>query len=288
MPIVVENIEVLSIQAKLRDDTLVNLSTGSSGVVQYVLDKNWNDLHSLHGGKDGISFKNFDYEIKENKEYVDVIFKYLELENLLPGDVNYKITYRISFLKNEFTIFFNAISNKDTLINLTNHAYFNLSGNIKKTILDHKLKLNCDYYTDLDETLITKEIKPVDKIMDFRRFKKIGKDIFNPQIHDAAYKGYDHCFIRQNKSKNNDVIAILKDPLSKRKLTVKTSYPSIVCYTCNYPANITINGNKINQHQSICLECQYIPNGINMENVNKAIFKANEIYEEYITYQFDN
>ena len=76
--------------------------------------------------------------------------------------------------------------------------------------------------------------------------------------------------------------------LSKRKLTVKTSYPSIVCYTCNYPANITINGNKINQHQSICLECQYIPNGINMENVNKAIFKANEIYEEYITYQFDN
>ena len=113
---------------------------------EYDLDINWNNTNSLHGGFNGISFANFDYEIIKEKKFVDIVFKYIELENKLPGDVSYKITYRICLNENTFTIFFNAKSNKDTIINLTNHAYFNLSGNGKSTILDHKLKLHCDKY----------------------------------------------------------------------------------------------------------------------------------------------
>ena len=255
---------------------------------EYSLDINWNNINSLHGGFDSIAFKNFNYVINNNDEYVDVIFSYLEKENTLPGDVNYDIIYRIYSKTNCFTIFFNAISNKDTLINLTNHTYFNLSGNGKNTILDHSLQLNCDKYSKLNNNLITTSIEKVNKVMSFLKPHKIKKYINDSSLQDHTAKGYDHCYIKENK--NSDVIAILKDRKSKRSLTITTSYPAIVVYTTNYPASFDFSTNhyKISKHHGICLECQYIPNGINMENVDKAIFKANDKYTHYISYHFTN
>lgn len=256
--------------------------------VTYNLDKNWNGINSLHGGNKGISFSNFDYKIKENNENVEVIFTLLEKEDLLPGDVNYTITYKISKTELDFTILFNATTNKDTIVNMTNHAYFNLSGDAKDTILNHKLKLNCPYYTNLNNNLITTSIDKVNKIMDFTKFKKIKKHINDESLINHTANGYDHCFIKENSK--DDVIAILKDNKTKRKLTIKTSYPSIVVYTCNYPSDFDFNMNhiKISKHHGICLECQYVPNGINMDNVNKAILRKDEKYNEYINYHFDN
>ena len=254
---------------------------------EYNLDINWNNVNSLHGGNNSISFKNFDYELIENDNYLDVLFKVVELEDKLPGDVSYKITYRIYKLENHITVFFNATTTKDSIVNLTNHTYFNLSGNGKNTILDHSLQLNCNTYTNLNNELITTSIDKVNKVMDFTKAHKIKKYINDESLQNHKALGYDHCFIKTNE--NDETIAILKENKSKRCLTIKTSYPSIVVYTCNYPSSFDFNRTnfKIEKHHAICLECQFIPNSINMENVDKAILRKDEVYNHYIDYKFE-
>lgn len=254
---------------------------------EYILEKNWNGLNSLHGGYEGISFQNFEYAIYEYEDRVDIVFTYLEKENLLPGDVNYKITYQVMKNKNDLVVVFNAKTNKDTLVNLTNHVYFNLSGNLKSNIKNQKLQLLCDRYTNLNNELITVSIDSVNEVFDFRKPHEIGKYIYDESIQNHIALGYDHCWIKEDTS--NEKIAVLSDDESRRRLTVSTSYPAIVCYAGCYPKKIPFNENKvlIEQYHSICLECQYIPNGINMENVDKAILKPNEEYNHYIKYSFD-
>ena len=256
---------------------------------EYNIPINWNNVNALHGGQEeAISHKNWNYSIKENTDFVDVIFTYFEVEHYLPGNIDYKVTYRVYNDINKFDILLEAISNKKTLINLTNHAYFNLSGDGKNNILSHKLKLNCPLYTNLNNELIATSIDNVNKIMDFTNEKEIGLHINDESLQNHTAFGYDHCFIKTDTS--NDVIAILKDEVSKRRLTVSTSLPSVVCYSTNYPddtMDFNVKNNKLNKYHAITLECQYVPNGINMENVNKAIFKENEKYSHYISYNFD-
>lgn len=255
--------------------------------VEYVLDKNWNGVNSLHGGYKGISFQNFDYSVEENDEYFDVIFTYLEKEDLLPGDVDYKITYRVFNNENKIRIIFNATTNKETIVNLTNHVYFNLAGNLKFNCLTNNLQFFCDKYTKLNNELITEEIKPVNKVFDFRDKHMIGKYIFDKSLQKHTAFGYDHCWIKEDES--NPLVAILEEQVSGRKLSVSTSYPSIVFYAGCYPGKNLFNreGLWIAQYHSVCLECQYIPNGINMENVNKALLKEGEEYNHYIEYLFE-
>ena len=254
---------------------------------EYVLEKNWNGINSLHGGYKGISFQNFNYEIKENKEYIDVIFTYLEKENLLPGDGSYNIVYRVYQNVNDIRVIFNASTNKDTLVNLTNHAYFNLSGDLKNNCLNHNLQFFCDKYTRLNNELITESIDEVNRVMDFRNKHKLKDYIYDESLQKHTAYGYDHCWMK--KDKNEPLVAILEDEVSGRRLKVSTSYPSIVCYSGCYPKDFDFNENKvkIDQYHSVCLECQYIPNGINMENVDKSILKQGEKYSHYIHYSFE-
>lgn len=255
-----------------------------NGIV-YNLERNWNGINALHGGSYGISFKNFNFEIIQCDEYVDVTFNYFEKENDLPGDVEYKINYRIYDLKDEINLSFEAKSNKDTYINLTNHAYFNLSGNGKRDCLNQKLQLLCDRYTRLNNNLITESIDPVNEVMDFRELHEIGKYIYDSSLQNHVSKGYDHCFLKEDK--NEELIAVMVDEESGRRLQVKTSYPSIVCYAGCYPKEFLFNGDfMIRQYHSMCLECQFVPNGINMEN-DKSILKQGEIFNHFITYEFD-
>ena len=249
---------------------------------EYFLDKNWNNINSLHGGNDGLSFKNFDYKIIKDDEFVYIFFSLFEKESTIPGDINYEITYRISANRNEFTIFYKAVSNADTILNLTNHSYFNLSGNMKQDILDEELTLFADKYTLLDDNLIPISIEKVTEITDFQKSKKIGKHINDDSLQNHISKGYDHCFIK--KDLNEPVIAILKDKKSKRKMIIETSYPAIVCYTYNYPIDIDFNNYMYTKkYQAITFECQYVPN-----DIKSALLKKDEVYNHYITYKFYN
>ncbi len=253
---------------------------------EYILEKNWNGVNSLHGGYEGISFQNFEYEIEEQEDLCRVIFTYLEKENILPGDVSYKIIYEINKNIDEINVVFNATTNKETIVNLTNHTYFNLSGDLKNTVMNQYLKLYCDKYTNLNNDLITISIDPVNDVFDFRNMHEIGKYINDESIQNHIAKGYDHCWLKDDL--NEALIAELYDEASGRRLSVRTSYPAIVCYAGCYPKEFDFNhGVKIQKHHSICLECQFVPNGINMNDVDKAILKPGEIYNHYINYRFE-
>ncbi len=251
----------------------------------YFLDLN-DYPNSLHGGFDGLSYQNFDYEVVEKENKILVIFRLFEKENKLPGDVKYKITYTINFKDNSIKIHYDAISTKDTLMNLTNHTYFNLSYDHQTSVMDHSLKLYCNKYTKLDNTLITTDVLPVNKVMDFTKAHKVKKYINDESLQNHKANGYDHCFIKTNKNKAK--IATFKDNNTKVSLDVYTSYPTIVVYACNYPSSALFlpNNDHIAKHYSLCLECQYIPNGINMENEDSAILKKNTHFNEYIKFIF--
>ena len=163
---------------------------------KYILDKNWNGVNSLHGGNEGISFKNFSFQVQKEKDYTLVIFEYFEKENLLPGDVSYKIIYQIMDNKNDIRIYFEAVTNKETLVNLTNHVYFNLSGNGARNCLHHNVRFNCDKYTKLNNEMITESIEPVNNIMDFRTKHELIDYIFDSSLQNHIASGYDHCFIK--------------------------------------------------------------------------------------------
>ena len=254
---------------------------------EYNLDINWNGVNSLHGGKDGISFQNFDYEVIENEDSISVAFTYLEKANKLPGDVSYKIIYKIMRYSNDINLSFEATTTEETIVNLTNHVYFNLSGDGKRNVLNQQLQLLCDKYTRLNNELITISIDNVNDVMDFRKLHEIGQYIYDESLQNHKAKGYDHCFLKEDES--NPVVAVMKDLESGRKLTISTSYPSIVCYAGCYPEKFLFNkeGFMIGQYHSVCLECQYVPNGINMDDVFKAILKPNEKYQHYINYHFE-
>ena len=253
--------------------------------IEYNLPKNWNGKNSLHGGTKGISFSNFNYEIKEEKETIDVVFKFREEESYLPGDVIYKITYHIYKKKDEIKLDMEADVTKETIVNITNHAYWTLSSGMR-LVLDEELTLGCKYYGDLDMDLIAKSIKPVNEVMDFTMPHKIGKYINDNYLQNHTSFGYDHFFIKEDEK--NPFVARLKDTIEDITLTINTSYPAVVMYTDNYPTKMEFD-NVLHEekYQAIALECQYIPNGINMDNVNKALLKPEEHYHEYISYSFE-
>lgn len=252
--------------------------------VEYDLPKNWNGINSLHGGPKGISYSNFDYEVKETKDSIDVMFKYKELESYLPGDVSYVITYHVYKEIDEIKLDILANTTKETICNVTNHAYFTLSSG-KKNVLDEELELACKYHGDLDNNLIAKDIIEVSEIMDFRKPHTIGKYIDNPYLQNHTSFGYDHFFVKENK--NEAFIARLKDKEEGVELSIYTSYPAVVVYTDNYPTKMKFEGVDVEaKYQAIALECQDIPNLINMPGHENDTLKPNEEFRQYIRYHF--
>ena len=254
---------------------------------EYKLDINWNGVNSLHGGFKGLSSQVCDYKINECADYIDVVFTYLELEGMLPGDVSYEVIYRIMNDKNEIISYLNATTTKTTVVNMTNHTYFNLSGNCKNTVLNHKLYLQCSKYTNLNNELITNSIDEVTDIMDFRDGHPVGKYIEDESLQNHTAKGYDHCFIKEDEL--DDLLAIVSDEESGITLKISSSYPTVVFYSGCYPDSYPFNEDRITniKYHALCLEPQYIPNGINMDGVDDGILKPNEKYSHFIKYEFN-
>ena len=252
---------------------------------EYNLPRNWGGINSLHGGDKGISFENFNYIVKEEKETMDVIFTFTELENYLPGDVSYKVIYHVYKEKDTIKLEILANTTKETIVNVTNHAYWTLTSG-QRSIVDEILTLNCKYFGDLDNHLICKSIKEVTPVMDFTKGHEIGLNIEDPYLQKHTSFGYDHFFIKTDK--DNPFVARLEDKEENVTLTIDTSYPAIVVYTDNYPTKMRYeNVNYEGKYHAIALECQYVPNGINMDNVDKALLKPEETFNEYITYSFE-
>jgi len=286
-----------NLESYLENDMYLNAIIGpTSGRIQnatfsinnkkYKLDKNFLGTENLHGGKECFAFKFFSYEIIDNPNETKIIFaieKHAE-NSSYPGNQIIKIIYTIK--EGELLIEFIGETDEDTLLNLTNHAYFNLSGNMKNDILNHKLFVNSSKHMELNTKFIPYKIDDsINTRFDYTKFKKI-KNNFYDGIYNLKTKGIDEPFILDNVS--FDCLQVkYKDEVSHRVLKIYTTYPVIVVYTHNYPNNSDLLFGVINKrHLGICFEAQLPPNGININGIDNGILRKNEKYYHKTLFKF--
>jgi len=250
----------------------------------YSLNKNFYPHHG-HGGLRGFSHRVWDYKVLESKNSLSVEFYYFskDMEENYPGNLEVKVTYTL--MDDSLYIEYQASSDKKTICNLTNHSYFNLSGNHKRQIHEQYLKIESDYFIEIDKDMIPtgKLVEVKDTPMDFRSFKLIGKDIDKDYRQLRYAKGYDHPFILRDKGKQIQMY----DKISGRMMTITTTYPCVVVYTYNYPkGEILSNREKALKYHGITFETQYEPNGVNTEGFNTAVLNPKEKYYERTELRF--
>ena len=244
---------------------------------------------ALHGGKDGISFQTFSCTRKEDEKSRYLVFKYVspDGESGYPGTVEFKITFELHKKENVLRIHHEALSDKDTLCNLTCHAYFNLSGNAKRKVTDEELFLNADRVGVLDDDMIARKTMPVDEAFSFLKPHLIGDHIEDGEVQRVAH-GYDHPYLL--KEKNPSIVqASLYDRESGRELEIRTSYEACVVYSSNWPAGFLIQNHlELGKYDAICLEMQHYPNSVHSDYIadKKDILKAHRKYDEFIEYTF--
>lgn len=249
-----------------------------------------NGPNHLHGGLQG-----FD-KVVWNVSTIDSINNILKLsyfskdgEESYPGNLKVTVTYTLTE-DNALKIDYEAVTDKDTIVNLTNHSYFNLSGNTAQTILDHKLMLNSDKFTPTDKYSIpTGEFVDVAGTpMDFRTLKAIGLDI-NSDYEQIQYgAGYDHNWMLNPNGDINTLAAKLVDETTGRVVEVFTTKPAIQFYSANFLDGSDVGKGNISylRRSAVCLETQYIPNAINNSNFPSPTLKMNEKYKHTTIYKF--
>lgn len=244
--------------------------------------------NGLHGGSHSLAFVNFAHETFKTKQGQGVMFSHIvpHLFDGFPGNLQTKITYFLSDHENRLHITFEAISDCDTLVNLTNHTYFNLDG--KGTILNHLLNIPADKYLTVDNKIMPQALKEVVGPTDFRKGRLIGDGIKNNELMTTA-GGYDHPFILNN---NHGVhpAAILTSSNGDIRLRMYTTYPVVVFYSGNYPTPEIMNtGRVLNKYEALALEPQFLPDAINnaFEQKKTGLLRAGEKYYETIEYCFD-
>lgn len=253
----------------------------------YQLAQNENGNH-IHGGEKGFSHQIWNSSYEEEINRASIKFTYLspDGEEGYPGNVAMKVVYTLTN-DNEFMIQYSAKSDETTILNVTNHSYFNLSGNLKRTVLDHTLKVKSDQFLELREDLIpTGRIIDVEGTpFDFREGQaiKAGVESDHPQ-NQLVGNGYDHPFIlKQNHCEE----IVLADPESGRTLTIETDEPSVVIYTANQlSGEKEIYGVKPQKYLGVCLETQGFPNAINEPEFPSWILEKNKPFSSVTKYYF--
>lgn len=245
--------------------------------------------NTLHGGKDGFFGKVWD--AKQSGQILTLTYVSEDGEAGYPGSLNVKVVYTLTEA-NELKIDYTATTDKTTIVNLTSHAYFNLSGEGNSTILDHELMIAADAFTPVDSTLIpTGVIKPVAKTaFDFRVAKTIGQDI-NLQDEQLKFgKGYDHNFAL-NKNDGKTAIASVRSPISGITMEVYTTEPGLQFYCGNFLTGIDKDGKGGKSYpyrSAFCLETQHFPDAPNHANFASTVLKPGQIYATTTTYKFLN
>jgi aldose 1-epimerase len=212
-----------------------------------------------------------------------------DMEEGFPGTLNTQVIYHLTD-NNELKIFYEATTDKPTVINLTQHTYFNLSGNSKSDILQHELFLDADKFVPVDNTLIpTGELKNVSETpFDFKTPTAIGARIDKKDQQLEFGKGYDHCWALNTNGDTSKVAATLHDPASGRVMSVKTSEPGIQFYSGNFlDGTITGKFNTVyKQRYGLCLETEHFPDAPNKKNFPSVLLRPGETYRTQTMYTF--
>ncbi|GAB6169716.1 galactose mutarotase [Clostridium carnis] len=240
-----------------------------------------------HGGTIGFNKKFLSATTDKTENEVYVEFKYLSpaLEEGYPGNFNLTVRYTVTE-NNEFKISYKGISDETTLANLTNHSYFNLSGNKKESVLNQHLYIDSDFLVEIDETQVpTGEIVSIEGTpFDFTILKTIGRDIEEEDPQLKIGQGYDHPWIL-NGGKQLKIKMYHKG--SGRVMDVYTNEKAVVLYSLNYPDNEILEcGKKAERRDALAIETQSPPIGINNAFLKYSILNKGEEYNKETVYKF--
>ncbi len=245
--------------------------------------------NSLHGG-----IKGFDKALWNAKEIdggkgLELTYLSKDGEEGFPGNLAVTVIYSLND-ENELKIDYSATTDKDTVVNLTNHSYFNLAGQGEGDVLGHQVTINADRFTPVDAGLIpTGELKPVEGTpFDFRTPHAIGARINDKDDQLALGKGYDHNFVISRTADGLTPAARVAEPKTGRVMEVLTTEPGVQFYTGNFlDGTITGKGGKVYQQRyGFCLETQHFPDSPNKPGFPSVVLKPGGRYHTTTIYRF--
>jgi len=258
----------------------------------YTLAVNNGENH-LHGGLRGFDKVVWDTKEVVNDSTASLVLSYMskDMEEGYPGNLEVKVIYTLDN-NDELSVKYEAISNKTTIINLTQHSYFNLSANFNKNILDHEILINADSFLPVNSTLIpTGEIRNVRGTpFDFRKPKKVDEEInaINKQLEFGI--GYDHCWVLNNQDKGLRFVASAYESGTGRLLEIFSDQPGIQFYSGNFldgTLKSKIGGNY-DFRSGFCLETQHYPNSPNEKDFPSVTLNAGEKYVSETIFKFSS
>ncbi len=248
--------------------------------VEYILATN-NGPNHLHGGRVGFDKRIWKAEPVEHRDDVGVKFSYVspDGEEGYPGTLSATVAYHLT-ADDQLRIEYTAVTDRPTVVNLTNHTYWNLAG--RGTALDHELLIRAEQYLPVDATLIPLgEPKPVRGTpMDFTSPRPIRAGI------DQVEPGYDHCYVLTKERVGElSLCARVYEPKTGRTMEVLTTEPGVQLYTANY-LSVGRAGRFYGKHDAFCLECQHFPDSPNRPAFPSTVLRPGQTYRQITVHRF--
>lgn len=260
--------------------------------VEYQLARNNHGKNNLHSGPELWCSRLFAAETEQTKLGSRVSFRLNspDGDQGFPGALAFSVSYTLTE-DDSVIIEYSGISDRTTIINPTNHAYFNLRGHDAGDILEQEVWINADYFTPVDAwSLPTGELRPVDGTpMDFTMQKPIGQDIDADDEQLRFGNGYDHNFVLNNQDGKLRLVAKAKDRESGRKLKIYTDLPGLQFYTGNALRAEQAEGKGgavYDRRAGYCFETQFYPDAVNHAEWPQPVFRAGEEYHHFTIYKF--
>lgn len=255
---------------------------------EYTLAQNDGQNH-LHGGEKG--FDKVIWTVEEaGPKMLKLSYVSEDMEEGYPGNLETIVTYTLND-DNSLDVDYEATTDKKTVVNLTQHAYFNLSGDFSESILDHEIKINADQYLPVTENLIpTGELQDVENTpFDFREPKQVGEEIdaSNEQLKRAG--GYDHNWVLNEQDNGMRFAASAHHPESGRFMEVHTTEPGIQFYSGNFldgTLPLQYGDGNYEKRSGFCLETQHYPDSPNQENFPSVVLEPGQTYTSKTSFKF--
>jgi aldose 1-epimerase len=245
--------------------------------------------NSLHGGADGFD-KRVWQVLNADTSRLELRLESPDGDQGYPGHLQIQVTYAVDMASNSLSIAYQATTDRPTVVNLTNHTYFNLAGEGSGSIEHHLLTLHADRYTPIDATLIpTGALEPVDSTpLDFRAQKRIGEHLRAGHEQIVLAQGFDHNYVVNGQAGALRRAARVEDPSSGRTLEVLTTEPAIQFYSGNFLDGtlVGIGGSVYRQGDGFTLETQHFPDSPNKPAFPSTLLRPGETFQSTTVFQF--
>lgn len=244
--------------------------------------------HHLHGGSTAFHKVLWKGQPFQDEDTVGVKLMHTSPagEGGYPGNVNITVTYTLSN-NDELIIDYHATTDSKTALTLTNHTYFNLTGNLVDTIANHNVTMNCNLFLELDSDLIpTGQLVDVSgSPFDFRSGRKLLEGFHTSSYHSRiAGEGYDHYFLFEQ---NERPYISVQDPSSGRLLEITTNQPGVVMYTANgLEEGLNLTGGRSKKHLGVCFETQASPASLKFQELPSIVLDVNDVYKKQTIFKF--